>query len=238
MPDKSAETILREEVDFSVVENVVEVETLSEEALTEGKKPQKKYRIKGPMLEGDVKNANGRIYPVPVLVKEANRYMKDKIDNKRALGELGHPSTTEINLDRVSHLIESFEVKDNVVWGTSLILDTPMGKIAKSLIDEGVKLGVSSRGVGSLKNSIVQPDYRLITVDIVNEPSAPSAFVEGIVESKKEWIMENGILTEKQMEEVEKNLEQAIVHSPEDVEKAMFECMQDFLKKVKENSTK
>ena len=232
---KEAAEIFREEVDFSVVETKVIEEKLSEEQLSEGKKPKKKYLIKGPMLEGDVRNQNGRTYPLPILIRECEKFMEGKIAEKRALGELGHPSTTEINLDRVSHLIESFEVKDNIVHGTAVILDTPMGKIAKSLIDEGVKLGVSSRGVGTMKNSVVQPDYRLITVDIVSEPSAPSAFVDGIVESKKEWIMENGILVEKQLEEIEKEIEKIEIHTPGQLEEAMHKIMQSFLKKVREN---
>jgi hypothetical protein len=235
MSDKTTETIFREEVDFSVVETKIVEEQLSEEQLAEGKKPKKKYTIKGPMLEGDVRNQNGRTYPIPILIREAEKFMEGKIKDNRALGELGHPSTTEINLDRVSHLIESFEVKDNIVLGTAVILDTPMGKIAKSLIDEGVKLGVSSRGVGTMKNSVVQPDFRLITVDIVSEPSAPSAFVDGIVESKKEWVMEKGILVEKQVEEIEKEIEKIEVHTPAQLEEAMHKIMTSFLKKVREN---
>lgn len=234
MSEKSTE-ILREEVDFSVVETKIVEEQLSEEQLSEGKKPNKKYTIKGPMLEGDVRNQNGRTYPVPILVREANKFMEGKIAQKRALGELGHPSTTEINLDRVSHLIESFKVQDNIVYGTAVVLDTPMGKIAKSLIDEGVKLGVSSRGVGTMKNTVVQPDFRLITVDIVSEPSAPSAFVDGIVESKMEWILENGILVEKQVEELKKEVDKMEVHSPAQLEEAMHKIMNSFLQKVREN---
>ena len=144
------------------------------------------------------------------------------------MGELGHPSTTDINLDRVSHLIKEMRMDKNIGFGKSVLMNTPMGMIAKSLIDEGVKLGVSSRGVGTMKNNVVQGDYRLITVDIVADPSAPSAFVEGILESHqgKEWVLENGILVEREIEQLENNLNQ---YAREDIRTATVKVFRDLL---------
>lgn len=227
----SQKQLFIEEVDVKVLETEI-----VEETLEEGKAPVKKYFISGPMIECDIENRNGRVYPLPVMQKEVKRFVTEKISSNRALGELGHPSTTEINLDRASHLIKEFHFDKNVVMGKAAILDTPMGKIAKALIDEGVKLGVSSRGTGTLKESTVQPDYNLIAVDIVSDPSAPSAFVDGILESKKEWIIENGILHEKQIEEIEEELEEKVIWTPQQIEEAATEAFRKFLMKVRENS--
>jgi len=152
--------------------------------------------IRGIFMQAEQANRNNRIYQKPVLEKEVERY-QNLISEKRALGELGHPPNPTINLNQVSHLITGLSWDGNNVVGEAKILDTPMGKIAKNFIEEGVKLGVSSRGVGSLSPgkdgiSIVQPDFHLATVDIVADPSAPDAFVEGIMEGA-EWICENGI---------------------------------------------
>ena len=171
--------------------------------ITEGKGAKKKMYIEGVFLQGDIKNRNGRMYPVGTLTKEVGRYNESFVKKGRALGELGHPDGPTVNLDRVSHKITSLRQEGNNFMGKAQLLDTPMGKIAKSLIGEGVTLGVSSRGVGSLKEDrdgckVVGEDFMLATAaDIVADPSAPDAFVSGIMEGK-EWIWEGGILREQQ----------------------------------------
>ena len=171
--------------------------------ITEGKGAKKKMYIEGVFLQGDIKNRNGRMYPVQTRSKEVNRYNESFVQKGRALGELGHPDGPTVNLDRVSHKITSLKQEGNNFMGKAQLLDTPMGKIAKSLIGEGVTLGVSSRGVGSLKEDrdgckVVGEDFMLATAaDIVADPSAPDAFVSGIMEGK-EWVWEGGILREQQ----------------------------------------
>ena len=171
--------------------------------IVEGKGAKKKMYIEGVFLQGDIKNRNGRMYPVGTLVKEVGRYNESFVKKGRALGELGHPDGPTVNLDRVSHKITSLRQEGNNFMGKAQLLDTPMGKIAKSLIGEGVTLGVSSRGVGSLKEDrdgckVVGEDFMLATAaDIVADPSAPDAFVSGIMEGK-EWVWEGGILREQQ----------------------------------------
>ena len=171
--------------------------------ITEGKGAKKKMYIEGVFLQGDIKNRNGRMYPVGTLAKEVERYNESFVQKGRALGELGHPDGPTVNLDRVSHKITSLKQEGNNFMGKAQLLDTPMGKIAKSLIGEGVTLGVSSRGVGSLKEDrdgckVVGEDFMLATAaDIVADPSAPDAFVSGIMEGK-EWVWEGGILREQQ----------------------------------------
>ena len=170
--------------------------------ITEGKGSKKKMYIEGVFLQGDLKNRNGRMYPVNTLAKEVNRYNEAFVANGRALGELGHPDGPTVNLDRVSHKITSLRQEGNNFIGKAQILNTPMGKIASSLLDEGVTLGVSSRGVGSLREDrngckVVGEDFMLATAaDIVADPSAPDAFVSGIMEGK-EWVWDGGILREK-----------------------------------------
>ena len=170
--------------------------------ITEGKGSKKKMYIEGVFLQGDLKNRNGRMYPVQTLAKEVNRYNEAFVAKGRALGELGHPDGPTVNLDRVSHKITSLRQEGNNFVGKAQLLETPMGKIAKSLLDEGVTLGVSSRGVGSLRESsngckVVGEDFMLATAaDIVADPSAPDAFVSGIMEGK-EWVWEGGILREQ-----------------------------------------
>ena len=170
--------------------------------ITEGKGSKKKMYIEGVFLQGDLKNRNGRMYPVNTLAKEVNRYNEAFVAKGRALGELGHPDGPTVNLDRVSHKITSLRQEGNNFVGKAQLLETPMGKIAKSLLDEGVTLGVASRGVGSLRESsngckVVGEDFMLATAaDIVADPSAPDAFVSGIMEGK-EWVWEGGILREQ-----------------------------------------
>ena len=170
--------------------------------ITEGKGSKKTLHIEGVFLQGGIKNRNGRMYPVDILGKEVNRYCENFVGKGRALGELGHPEGPTVNLDRVSHKITSLVREGNNFVGKAKLLSTPMGKIASSLIGEGVTLGVSSRGVGSLKEDhtgtkIVGEDFQLATAaDIVADPSAPDAFVNGIMEGK-EWVWDGGILREK-----------------------------------------
>jgi len=177
-----------------------EIETV--EFVTEEKNGKKSLYIEGVFLQGNIKNRNGRMYPMETLAKEVNRYNESNVVTGRALGELGHPDGPTVNLDRVSHKITSLRESGSNFIGKAKILDTPMGQIAKSLIGEGVKLGVSSRGIGSLKPTkegfnVVGDDFMLATAaDIVADPSAPDAFVEGIMEGK-EWVWEGTTLRER-----------------------------------------
>ena len=182
------------------------------EVITEEKGTGKDYKIRGIFLQGDIKNRNGRVYPVNVLSKEVNRYNKEFVEKKRAFGELGHPDGPTVNLERVSHMITSLKPEGRNFIGEAKIMDTPYGKIVKNLIDEGAQLGVSSRGMGSMKQvngkNVINNDFYLATAaDIVADPSAPDAFVEGIMEGK-EWVWDNGVLksmeVEKYKEEIEK----------------------------------
>ena len=168
------------------------------EILTEGK--NKELKIKGVFMQAETKNRNGRLYPLKILTKEVARYNKELIQKNRAFGELGHPEGPTVNLDRVSHIIEELYPEGNNIIGKAKILDTPNGKIVKELLKVGAKLGVSSRGMGTLEKrgqvNVVKDDFYLATAgDIVADPSAPEAFVEGIMEGK-EWIWDNGILKE------------------------------------------
>ena len=179
--------------------------------ITEGKGAKKKMYIEGVFLQGEIKNRNGRMYPISTLSREVGRYNESFVAKGRALGELGHPDGPTVNLDRVSHKIVSLKQEGNNFIGKAQLLDTPMGKIAKSLIGEGVTLGVSSRGVGSLKEDhtgckVVGEDFMLATAaDIVADPSAPDAFVSGIMEGK-EWIWEGGILREQLASKTKKSI--------------------------------
>ena len=179
--------------------------------ITEGKGANKKLYIEGVFLQGEIKNRNGRMYPIDTLSREVNRYNENFVAKGRALGELGHPDGPTVNLDRVSHKITCLTQEGNNFRGKAQILETPMGKIAKSLLESGVSLGVSSRGVGSLRTTneghkIVGEDFMLATAaDIVADPSAPDAFVQGIMEGK-EWVWEGGILREQLAEQTKKRI--------------------------------
>ena len=179
--------------------------------IVEGKGSQKKMFIEGVFLQGEIKNRNGRMYPINTLAKEVNRYNESFVKKGRALGELGHPEGPTVNLDRVSHKITSLVQEGNNFRGKAQLLSTPMGKIAQNLIGEGVTLGVSSRGVGSLKEDlhgckVVGEDFMLATAaDIVADPSAPDAFVSGIMEGK-EWVWEGGILREQLAQNTQKRI--------------------------------
>ena len=201
----------------------------------ETKGGKKQYFIEGIFLQSDLKNRNGRMYPESVMDKEVNRYLKEAISNNRAYGELGHPDTPSINLDRVSHLITSLRKEGTNYVGRAKILETPMGNIARGLLDGGANLGVSSRALGSLKMNnegvnVVQDDFMLSTAaDIVADPSAPDAFVRGIMESK-EWVFVDGKYVEKNIEETQKFIRRA---SSKQLQEAKILAFQNFLSKIK-----
>ena len=183
---------------------LISEEITSAEMLVEETNGKKDYKIKGVFLQSNIKNRNGRIYPKEILAKEVTRYNKEFINKKRAFGELGHPDGPTVNLERVSHMITKLYPDGDNFIGEAKVMNTPYGKIVKGLIDEGAQLGVSSRGMGSLINrggkNYVKDDFYLATAaDIVADPSAPDAFVEGIMEGK-EWVWENGALIEKDIE--------------------------------------
>ena len=182
------------------------------EVITEGKGSDKKLYIQGPFLQAECVNRNGRMYPMSIMEREVKRYTEQYVNKGRALGELGHPDGPTVNLDRVSHKIVSLTQEGNNFIGKAQILSTPMGKIAESLLKEGVCLGVSSRGIGSLRENLkggykeVGEDFMLATAaDIVADPSAPEAFVQGIMEGK-EWIWDGGIIKEKVAENTKRRI--------------------------------
>ena len=193
---------------------------------------KKSMFIEGVFLQGNQKNRNGRVYKTDTLAREVGRYTEQYINNGRALGELGHPDGPTVNLDRVSHKIVSLTQEGNNFIGKAKILDTPMGRIAKNLIDEGVTLGVSSRGVGSLTETrqgykLVGEDFMLATAaDIVADPSAPDAFVHGIMEGK-EWVFENGLLKEKQIDHTRSTIEKAV--RSRELQEKKIELFQQFI---------
>jgi len=212
-------------------ETVEETKLIVEEKLGKGKT----YFIEGIFLQSQLKNRNGRMYPEHTMDREVGRYLKEAVQTNRAYGELGHPDTPSINLDRVSHLIVDLR-KEGTNWiGKAKILETPMGQIARGLLDGGANLGVSSRAMGSLKMSneginIVQDDFMLSTAaDIVADPSAPDAFVRGIMENK-EWIFVDGKFVEQQIEEVRSFVKKT---SSRNLEEAKIQAFQHFLSKIR-----
>ena len=183
---------------------LISEEVCSAEYLVEEKNGKKNYTIKGVFLQSNIKNRNGRVYPKDILMTEVKRYNSEFINKNRAFGELGHPDGPTVNLERVSHMIKKLYPDGDNFIGEAKIMDTPYGKIVKGLIDEGAQLGVSSRGMGSIEQrngaSYVKNDFMLATAaDIVADPSAPQAFVEGIMEGK-EWVWDNGVLVEQDIE--------------------------------------
>ena len=196
------------------------------EVITEGKGDSKKLYIEGVFLQSELKNRNGRMYPFSVLEKEVSRYNEEYIKTSRALGELGHPDGPTVNLDRVSHRITKLAAEGTNFIGRAQILDTPMGKIASSLLGEGVKLGVSSRGMGSIDKredcNVVMDDFMLATAaDIVADPSAPDAFVNGIMEGK-EWVYNSGAIQEQTVEQIKKRIDNAALNQMEEVKLSAF----------------
>ena len=212
-----------------ITEMLEDIKYLVEEDKDTGKKS---HFIHGVFMQAEQKNRNGRIYELPILEKEVKRYNKELVEKKRALGELNHPQGPTVNLDRVSHMIKSLEFNGNDVVGKAKLLDTPMGNIAKNLVNEGAQLGVSSRGMGSLEDrggtNYVKDDFMLSAVDIVADPSAPGAFVNGIMEGK-EWIWDNGIIKEKEINEYKQMIEKA---SRKELEENAIKAFQNFISKL------
>ena len=200
--------------------------------ITEGKGKAKNTFIQGVFMQSESKNRNGRMYPKTVMESAVNKYIKEQVSKGRAVGELNHPDGPTINLDKVSHRITSLKFEGNNVVGRALVLNTPMGKVVKGLIEGGVQLGVSSRGMGSLETkkdmSVVKDDYHLATIDIVQDPSAPEAFVNGILEGV-EWVWDNGILKAQQIEKYETEIKQA---STAQLKEKQSELFADFLSKL------
>ena len=195
--------------------------------ITEGKGGRKNHFIEGVFLQGAIKNRNGRMYRTETLAREVDKYNESYIKAGRSLGELGHPDGPTINLDRVSHLITSLKQEGNNFVGKARILDTPMGNIAKSLLDEGVKLGVSSRGLGSIKEEnglkIVADDFMLATAaDIVADPSAPDAFVNGIMEGR-EWVYAGGAIHEQTIDQIKGRIKNAAQNQMEEIKLSAFQ---------------
>ena len=202
------------------------------EYITEEKDGKKKYMIEGIFMQADSKNRNGRVYPKAVMEKAVDKYMTEQVSKGRAVGELNHPEGPTINLDKVSHKIVDLRWEGNNIVGKAQILDTPMGQIVKGLMEGGVQLGVSSRGMGSLAQrggvNYVGNDFMLSTVDIVQDPSAPDAFVNGIMEGV-EWVWDNGILKAQEIEQFETEIKEAVETGNPDLQMKAFK---DFLSKL------
>lgn len=211
-----------------ITETVEEIESLVES----NEAGAKTYKIRGVMMESDTKNRNGRLYESKILFKETRRYVVEYVNKNRAMGELNHPSGPTVNLDRVSHMIVNLRENGKQVIGEAKIIDTPMGNIVKNLIDAGARLGVSSRGMGSLESrggvNYVKEDFTLAAIDIVADPSAPNAFVDGILEGK-EWVWNNGLLVEKDIAGYEKELKKA---SSRNFNETAIRAFSDFLRKL------
>lgn len=209
-------------------------ETIEEVAyLTENANGEKQHFIEGVFMQAEQKNKNGRVYPKQILAKEAQRYVTEYVNKNRALGELNHPTGPSVNLDRVSHKITWLYENNNDFYGKAKILDTPCGQIVKNLMNEGVKLGVSTRGMGSLEKkgsiNVVKEDFMLAAIDIVADPSAPNAFVNGIMEGR-EWIWDNGILKEQQIAAYHNSLKRTPKRK---LQEESIKLFSDFLKKIK-----
>jgi len=201
--------------------------------ITEGKNGKKQTYIEGVFLQADITNRNGRMYPMRTMEREVQKYNENFVKTGRALGELGHPDGPTINLDRASHLITSLQREGSNFVGKARLLETPMGRIAKELLDEGVKLGVSSRGLGSIKEEngikVVGEDFMLATAaDIVADPSAPDAFVNGIMEGK-EWIWNNGLVHESKIEDIKRRIDSAAARQ---LDERKISAFSDFLKNL------
>jgi len=216
-----------------LTEYIVDIDILKEDVEIDGEK-KKEYYLKGPFLEADVLNLNGRKYMIDTITREVKKFNETKISKNRSVGELDHPPDPTVNLDRVSHIITELKMVDNVGYGIAKILDTPMGKIIKKLIDGGVSLGMSTRGVGSLDGEFVKDDYSLITIDAVCQPSAPSAYVEGVLENKEYIIGENGEIVEKAIEILQKRVDtKSNKYDRKDVSKLTLQYMLEFIDTIK-----
>jgi len=213
-----------------ITEMTENVEFLVEENEETGKKS---HYIKGVFMQAEQKNKNGRVYPLGIMENEVSRYGREYVAKNRAMGELNHPQGPTVNLDRVSHMIKELKMAGNDVHGKAKIMDTPMGKIAQNLIGEGARLGVSSRGMGSLKANAqgineVQKDFMLSAVDLVADPSAPGAFVDGIMEGK-EWIWENGIFREEIIQQYKEIIEKSSI---KELQENAIKSFRHFLSKL------
>lgn len=228
--------LITENVDFESSE-------IESELVTEGMVKTKVYYIKGPYLQAECINGNKRTYPKSVIEREVERYNK-VISEKRSVGEFEHSNTSAINMERVSHLITSLQMEGNTALGKAKVLDRPefkYGQIVKAMIEEGIKFGISSRGTGTLKNGIVQNDFSLSTCDCVWNPSGPGCWMDGILESKTEWVMENGILTEKEITVIKSEVDQIIVEnkfSLVDRQAALTKLFSDTMNKIASKSRK
>ena len=214
---------------FLITETTEDVRLIAEKR-DDGKKD---YYIEGIFMQAEKTNRNGRQYSLPVLSNEVKRYNDNFVQKNRAMGELGHPEGPTVNLERVSHLIKDLRVEGNDIYGKAKLLDTPMGNIAKNLVNEGAQLGVSSRGMGSLKKNSegvneVQDDFTLATVDIVSDPSAPDAFVNGIMEGKQ-WVWDNGLMKEVVIDSYQKMIRSA---SSTELNEAKLNAFKDFLSRL------
>ena len=208
-----------------ITETIEDIEVLTEATTNGGKS----YKIRGVFMQADIKNRNGRVYPVDTLAKEVKRYTETFINKKRAFGELGHPDGPTVNLERVSHMITSLKGEGKNFIGEAKVMDTPYGKIVKNLIDEGAQLGVSSRGMGSISNGRVGSDFYLATAaDIVADPSAPDACVEGIMEGK-EWVWDNVVLKSMEIEKYKEEIERTRRSELAEVKSNIFK---DFIRKL------
>ena len=211
-----------------ITETIEQVESLVES--NEG--GSKTYKIRGVMMESDTRNRNGRLYESKILFKETRRYTIEYVNKNRAMGELNHPSGPTVNLDRVSHMIINLRESGKQIIGEAKVIDTPMGNIVKNLIDAGAQLGVSSRGMGSLESrggvNYVKEDFTLAAIDIVADPSAPNAFVDGILEGK-EWIWNNGLLVEKDIAEYNRALKKIPSRK---LEEDTIKLFKDFLRRI------
>jgi len=212
-----------------ITETVEEIKFLTEKSDS----GEKQYFIEGIFMQADQKNKNGRIYPRNILMNEARRYVTEYVQKNRALGELNHPSGPSVNLDRVSHRVTWLNESGSDIYGKAKVLDTPCGQIVKNLMNEGVKLGVSTRGMGSLEKkggaNYVKEDFMLAAIDIVADPSAPNAFVDGIMEGK-EWVWDNGILKEQDIAGYQRRISKA---SKKKLQEESIKAFADFLRKIK-----
>jgi len=220
--------LLIEEIDFQSIENKIITESSNDG------KPIKKYWLNGPHADSEIKNGNGRIYPRTVVESNVIRLNKSEIPQNRLLGECGHPQNVDITYERVSHLIKELRMDNNIAYGKSLVLDTPLGKVIKSLMDEGVKVGTSTRGTGTVKNSIVQGDWFWKTNDLVHDNSGPSCLLDNICENR-EWVFENGLLTEKEREVIKTQVDKVVLEhqfSIEDRASAFLKLFNETIHKI------
>jgi len=201
------------------------------EVIKEEEEGKKVFRLRGPFLEAEVKNKNGRVYSKDILVREVNDFVESKIKKNRSMGELDHPENPQINLERVSHIIEELKMDGNIGLGIAKLIDTPMGRIAKTLVDEGVIVGMSTRGVGTLDGETVKEDYKLITVDIVADPSAPNCFVEGVLENK-EFVIDGDQIVEVAVENLKKKVEKK--YDPKSMSSHVLSYMMDFIQEIRD----